>query len=168
MTLSLEQALAISINELSTQKPELLSELKNAASDCLNFAIATSEHVDHAIDLRYREYADRLRTTMCKQTGVVHFDDGNVRITADLPQEIEWHQVRLAEIARRLQANGKNPADYIDHSFSVAEAKFNAWPDSLKNAFIPARTVKNGTPTYRLALMRDHHTNNQIDQEVQS
>lgn len=42
-------------------------------------------------------------------TGVVHFDDGTVRITADLPKRIEWDQKKLTDIVRRIIASGEDP-----------------------------------------------------------
>jgi hypothetical protein len=85
----------------------------------------------------------------------VHFDDGNVRITADLPKKIEWDQTRLAEIARRISESGDDPKQYVEITFRVSETKFNAWPDTLKSSFNAARTVKTGKPSYRLALIKE-------------
>ena len=83
----------------------------------------------------------------------MHFDDGQVRVTADLPKKVEWDQKRLADITRRIAANGEDPAQYVEISYRVSETKFGAWPESLKSAFAPARTLKTGKPGYRLALV---------------
>ena len=101
------------------------------------------------------ERARFLRHEVDKDTGVVHFDDGNVRITADLPKKIEWDQTRLAEIARRISESGDDPKQYVEITFRVSETKFNAWPDTLKSSFNAARTVKTGKPSYRLALIKE-------------
>ena len=90
-----------------------------------------------------------------KDTGIVHFDDGHVRVTADLPKRVEWDQRRLAEVVRRIANGGENPAEYVEISYRVSETKFNAWPESLKSAFAPARTLKTGKPGFRLALMKE-------------
>jgi len=78
-----------------------------------------------------------------------------VRITADLPKKVDWDQTRLAEITRRIAANGDDPSEYVDTSYRISETKFNAWPESLKSAFAPARTLKTGKPGFRLALLQE-------------
>ena len=90
-----------------------------------------------------------------KDTGVVHFDDGRIRITADLPKKVEWDQARLADITRRIAANGDDPSEYVDVSYRISETKFNAWPEAFKAPFITARTVKTGKPSFRLALLQE-------------
>ena len=85
----------------------------------------------------------------------VHFDDGQVQVTADLPKKVEWDQKKLADLVRRMTANGDNPAEYVEISYRVSETKFNAWPETLKSAFTPARTLKTGKPGFRLALLKE-------------
>jgi hypothetical protein len=85
----------------------------------------------------------------------VHFEDGPVQVTADLPKKVEWDQAKLAEITRRIAANGENPAQYVEVSYRVSETKFGAWPESLKSAFVQARTLKTGKPSFRLALIQE-------------
>ena len=155
MILTLNQALDLSAHDLALQSPDLLAELKQAAAECLAFAETITHHLDAAVNLRYGDYAQQLRAGQGKNGGVVHFDDGNVRVSADLPAHIAWDQTRLAEIARRIRANGDDLTEYIELRYDISEARFNAWPDALKSAFLLARTQVCGEPTYRLALMRD-------------
>jgi hypothetical protein len=150
-----EQVLATPAGDLAEQSSEALFELKNDAADLLSVAKAVVEHIDHALALKYADRAHRLRLEADKDTGIVHFDDGHVRITADLPRRVEWDQVRLAEITRRIAANGENPSEYVEASYRVSETKFNAWPETLKSAFAPARTLRTGKPGFRLALIQE-------------
>lgn len=150
-----EQVLATPAGDLAEQSSEALFQLKNDAADLLSAAKAVVEHIDRALDLKYGERAHRLRLEADKDTGVVHFDDGHVRITADLPRRVEWDQVRLAEITRRIAANGEDPSEYVEASYRVSETKFNAWPETLKSAFAPARTLRTGKPGFRLALIQE-------------
>lgn len=149
------QILNTPAGELAQQSGESLFQLKNDAMDLLAVAKAVIEHIDCVSNLRYGARAHQLRLAVGKDTGVVHFDDGQVRVTADLPKRVEWDQEQLADISRRIAANGDDPAQYIEISYRVSEAKFNAWPDSLKGAFIPARTLKTGKPGFRLALIKE-------------
>ena len=148
-----DQILAIAPAELAQQSGDALFEIKNSAALHLTQAKTLAAHIDRALDLKYAERARQLRVTAGKDTGVVHFDDGAVRITADLPKKIDWDQKQLAAIHERIAASGDNPAEFIETIFHVSESKFNAWNQSLKNAFISARTVKTGKHDFRLALV---------------
>ena len=150
-----EQVLATPAGTLAQQPAELLFSIKNAAADLLASGKALSDHIDQAIDFKWSERARNLRHDAGKDTGVVHFDDGNVRVTADLPKKVDWDQARLAEITRRITDSGDDAKQYVEISYRVSETKFNAWPETLKSAFEAARTVKSGKPSYRLALMKE-------------
>jgi hypothetical protein len=150
-----DQVLAIPASELAKQSSESLFQLKNDVADLLAVAKVIVDHVERALDFKYANQAHQLRLAAGKDTGVVHFDDGRVRITADLPKKIDWDQSRLAEITQRIAANGDDPAEYVEISYRVSEAKFSAWPESLKSAFAPARTLKTGKAGFRLALLQE-------------
>lgn len=150
-----DQVLATPAGELAALQSEALFQLKNDAADLLSAAKAIVEHLERALDMKYADRAHALRMAAGKDTGVVHFDDGRVRVTADLPKRVEWDQRRLAEVVRRIANGGEDPAEYVEISYRVSETKFNAWPESLKSAFAPARTLKTGKPGFRLALMKE-------------
>ena len=141
--------------DLALQTSESLFQLKNNAADVQALAKAVVDHLDRALDLKYSKQAHALRLAAGKDTGVVHFDDGHVQVTADLPKKVDWDQKKLADLVRRMTANGDNPAEYVEISYRVSETKFNAWPETLKSAFAPARTLKTGKPGFRLALLQE-------------
>lgn len=153
--ISPDEALTTPAGELAALGSESLFQLKSDATDLLAAAKAIVEHIDCALDIKYADQARQLRLAANKDTGVVHFDDGRVRITADLPKKVEWDQARLADITRRIAANGDDPAEYVDVSYRISETKFNAWPEAFKAPFITARTVKTGKPSFRLALLQE-------------
>ena len=144
--------------KLSELSPDLLQKALIAAMTEVTHAKKQLEHIECALDMRYAEQAKALRLAQGKDTGVVHFDDGKVRVTADLPKKVEWDQKQLHELVRRIASAGDNPAEYIETSYRVSETKYQAWQESLRSQFTPARTLKAGKATYRLALPRsDHH-----------
>ncbi len=153
--ISPDEALTTPAGELAAHCSESLFQLKSDATDLLAAAKAIVEHIDCALDIKYADQARQLRLAANKDTGVVHFDDGRVRITADLPKKVEWDQARLADITRRIAANGDDPSEYVDVSYRISETKFNAWPEAFKAPFITARTVKTGKPSFRLALLQE-------------
>jgi len=64
--------------------------------------------------------------------------------------------LRLGQANRdRIAANGEDPSEYAEISYRISETKFNAWPEMLKSAFAPARTLKTGKPGFRLALIQE-------------
>jgi hypothetical protein len=150
-----EQVLATPAGTLALQPAELLFNIKNTAADLLAAAKALNDHIDQAIDLKWGERARGLRHTAGKDVGTVPFDDGDVRITAELPKKVGWDQLRLAEIARRISASGDDPKQYLEITYRVDENKFKTWPETIKSPFEAARTVKTGKPCYRLALMKE-------------
>ena len=149
------QVLAMPAGDLALQTSESLFQLKNDAADLQALAKAVVDHLDRALDLKYSKQAHAPRLAAGKDTGVVHFDDGHVQVTADLPKKVDWDQKKLADLVRRMTANGDNPAEYVEISYRVSETKFNAWPETLKSAFAPARTLKTGKPGFRLALLQE-------------
>ena len=155
VTFTPEQVLATPVGALAQQPAERLFRIKSAANDLLAAGKALSDHIDQAIDFKWSERARNLRHDAGKDTGVVHFDEDEVRITADLPKKVDWDQTRLADMTRRIAESGDDPRQYVEITYRVSETKFNAWPETLKSAFEAARTVKTGKPSYRLALMKE-------------
>lgn len=151
----LEQAVAMSATQLSEAAPEFLQKVLIAATTEVTQARRQLEHIERAIDLRYARQAKAARLALGKDTGVVHFDDGAVSVTADLPKRVEWDQPQLADLVARIAAAGDNPAEFVDTSYRVSETKYQSWPESLRSQFTPARTVKVGKPSYRLALLSE-------------
>ena len=141
------------VSTLAEMSGDSLFRLKAEVSDQLAITKALNEHIDSVLDYRYGERAQQHRLDAGKDTGVVHFDDGEVRISADLPKRITWDQKQLTEIARRIADSGEDPTQYIDISYKVSESKYTNWPDSLQSSFAGARTLKTGKPTFRLALL---------------
>jgi hypothetical protein len=155
VTFTPEQVLATPVGALAQQPAERLFRIKSAATDLLAAGKALSDHIDQAIDFKWSERARNLRHDAGKDTGVVHFDEDEVRITADLPKKVDWDQTRLADMTRRIAESGDDPRQYVEITYRVSETKFNAWPETLKSAFEAARTVKTGKPSYRLALTKE-------------
>lgn len=151
----LSQVSAMPATQLSEASPDLLQKALIAAMTEVTQAKKQLEHIEHAIDMRYAQRAKSLRLAQGKDTGVVHFDDGNVRVTADLPKKVEWDQKQLHELILRIASSGDNPAEFIETSYRVSETKYQAWQESLRSQFTPARTVKVGKATYRLALLSE-------------
>jgi hypothetical protein len=75
-----DQVLAIPATELAQRTSDSLFQLKNSTAELLAAAKTIAEHVDRALNLKYAERAHQVRLAAGKDTGTVHFDDGQVRI----------------------------------------------------------------------------------------
>lgn len=148
-TLSL---LTASLDELAALSSETLFHLQQEAVDQRAMAGAIVKQLDQVLIVKYSERAQACLQAAGQASGVVHFSDGHVRITAEQPRQVVWDQCRLAEMVRRLAAHGGDPTEYVETRYHVSEARFNAWPTSLKQMFEPARSLKRGAPRFRLAL----------------
>ena len=146
----LTQVAAMPPTELSKAPVDVLRKALDAATKEVTSAKNQLAHIEKAIDLRYAHQAKALRLAQGKDTGVVHFDDGDVRVTADLPKKVEWDQKQLAELIARIAAAGDKPAEFIETSYRVSETKYQAWQESLRAQFAPARTVTTGKAKYTL------------------
>ena len=146
---------AMSVAELAALAPAELAEVSQHLEELVAWTKEARAKLDAALDARYGEQARAARLQAGKDFGVVHLCDGPLRVTADLPKRVEWDQPRLTEIVRRIRALGEDPEEYVETAYRVSETKFNAWPESLKSAFTPARTLKPGKPSFRLALAEE-------------
>jgi hypothetical protein len=82
------------------------------------------------------------------QTGTAKIKDDTGTLVLAFPKKVDWDNGKLETLYRSIQAVGENPAEYIEAKFTVAESKYKAWPEHIKNSFTPARTVKAGNPTF--------------------
>jgi hypothetical protein len=134
---------------------EHLALLQEEARSRLDIAKRALDWIEGAIAMRFEQRAIGARAAAGKDTGTVRFQDGNVEVTADLPKRVEWDQTRLAALSEQIRAGGEDPGQYVEVSFKVSERAYTAWPERIRAAFEPARTVRTGRATYRLAIMSE-------------
>ena len=150
MRITLEEARSLSVGEISALTAKELMQLQATATESLRHAKDLSDWIHGAIALKYEAQTKALRTRLGKETGIVHFDDDGVLVTAELPKKPVWDQKKLSEIAGRIAAVGDDPAEFLEITYKVAERKYTAWPESLREVFAPARTLRTGKPGFRL------------------
>jgi hypothetical protein len=132
---------------------EHLALLQADAREAVDSAKRMQDWIEAAITLRYEQQAIATRAAAGKDTGTVRFQDGSVEITTELPKRVEWDQARLAALVERIRAGGEDPGEYVELSFKVPERAYVAWPERIRQAFEPARTVRTGRPVYRLSIL---------------
>jgi hypothetical protein len=143
------------IADIAELLAEHLALLQEEAAAALDAAKLMKDRLDGAIALRFASYADAQRRAAGKDTGTVRFNHDGVLIVADLPKKVDWDQTLLAAVVERIRAAGNDPSQYVDIAIKVPERKYGAWPDNIRAAFAPARTVKTGKQTFSLSLAEE-------------
>lgn len=151
--ITLDAIRTMPIGEIAALPADVLALLQDDADAALKRAKTLKDWLDGAVALKFDERAREARAALAKDTGTVRFTDGAITIVADLPKKVEWDQGKLAALVETIRASGENPTEYIEISISVSERAYGAWPDVIRRAFEPARTLKTGKPTFR--LLRD-------------
>lgn len=140
------------VGEIAALPSDQLALLKQDADERLRAAKTLCDWLDGAIALKYGDQAQEARRAEGKDTGAVRLQDGPVTVVAELPKRVDWDQAMLAGLVERIRADGADPAEYVDISFSVPERNYTAWPTDIRQEFEPARTVRTGKPKFRLLL----------------
>ncbi len=141
------------VGEMIALPAEYLAMLQADARDAADAAKRLQDWIEAAIALRYQQQAIAARAIAGKDSGTVRFQDGAVEVVVDLPKKVEWDQRHLAALVDRIRAGGEDPGEYVEVSFKVSERAYAAWPERIRTAFEPARTVRTAKPTYRLNLI---------------
>ena len=147
---------AMSIRQLAALTPAQKAEVANHLHEAREWMATEMAKLQAALELCYAEQICRARLESGKEYGTVHFHDGPVRITVDVPKCITWDQQQLAAISRRITTSGERVERFIDLSYTVPESRYSNWSATLRKQFKPARQVTAGQPTFRLELMDEH------------
>lgn len=150
---TLDSVRHLPVGDVIALPAEHLALLQSDAREAVEAAKRMQDWIEAAVALRYEQRAIGARAEARKDTGTVRFQDGGVEITAELPKRVEWDQRRLAALAEQIRAGGEDPSEYLEVSFKVSERAYTAWPERIRKAFEPARTVRMGKPVYRLTIM---------------
>lgn len=145
----------LSVSQMTALPHERLQELDVLLNELQTQVKQARERLNAALDARYGEQGRAALLDSGRDFGVTHLADGGLRVTYELPKRVSWDQKRLADMAERIVAAGERVQDYMDVELSVPESRFSNWPPALKEQFAPARTVKAGKPSFRLALVSD-------------
>lgn len=77
-----------------------------------------------------------------KYTGTVTVPaDDDLSYKFEIPKKVEWDQVVLRNIVEAMAKSGENVDEYVNITLTVPEGKYNAWPQSIREKFNPARIV---------------------------
>ena len=145
----------MAVSDIIALPAEHLALLQTDAREALDAAKRMQDWIEAAIALRYEQRAVGARAAAGKDTGTVRFQDGTIEVVVDLAKRVDWDQPRLAALSEQIRAGGEDPGQYVEVSFKVSERAYTAWPERIRAAFEPARTVRTGKPTYRLIILSE-------------
>lgn len=151
-TPTIGELIDLPVTEIASLPPETLAELQCELNSAAHQLTAIATRFENALEARYGTRASEERRTAAKDTGTIRFADGDVEVIANLPKRVDWNQAQLSVLVDRIRASGDDPSQYVDIAIKVPERKYGAWPDAIRAAFEPARTVRTGKPTFRLEL----------------
>ncbi|MBF0589164.1 MAG: hypothetical protein HQL53_08555 [Magnetococcales bacterium] len=147
---TLEQAKAMPVGQLAGMPINELDRLHQEAILAQKKAKQVKDYLDGVLAHKYDAAISRARLVSNKPTGIVRIIDGDHTIISDVPKRPNWDQKQLAEIANRIKAAGDDPAEYMETTYKVPENRFKAWPSSIRETFLPARTLKVGKTTFKI------------------
>ena len=140
------------VGKIMNLSPAALLLLQKEATEAFELAKLTKEWLENAIRLKYDTRFQALRQQQDKPFGTVHLDDDGCTVTCDVPKKPEWDQQKLAAVVEQIRTAGDNPSEYVDVTYKVAERKFTAWPEHIRQTFAPARVLKAGKATVSLKI----------------
>jgi hypothetical protein len=130
--------------------PSNIAALQRFIRDAKSELAALANLVQAGLELRYGDAAKAQLLAQGKDTGTTHIQDGDFDVTVEIGKEVKWEPKGLAELVARIEASGGDPREYVDIKYSVSEAKFKAWPPSLRAPFEALRTVTPKAPKFVL------------------
>src|SRR4051812_24480312 len=82
----------IPIGELAQYRPYKLYELQEAVNQELLDIKKARQWLEAAINLKYEKAVSAKRLRLEKESGVIHIDDEDYRITCDIKKKVTWEQ----------------------------------------------------------------------------
>ena len=140
-------------SRLATISTAEIAEL-NKVLDSVASRIKTAQGEIHkTYASRYLEKARAQLLAKGQDTGTTHILDGDFDITVEIGKDVKYEPKGLTELVAKIEANGGDPREYVEIKYSVSEAKFKAWPQTLRAPFEALRTVTPKAPKFVLRRM---------------
>lgn len=138
------------VDDLATWTPRQHADLAHRLDVVTAWLETLRIKFDAALTLAYGAHIAQAGAGAGNASEVIHRIDDDVRLRVAVAQHVEWDQAPLAAIAKRIAAAGERVEEFIDVTYAIPEARFWAWPPSLRAQFASARSVASGPPTYRV------------------
>lgn len=147
------RSIALDADVLHALELDTLEALLTEAEAENKIISAAKRAIISAIDNRYAAQIAAAYNAKGADFGTVHVEADGFDIEVNTPKKAEWDQAKLAEIHAEIAAAGDDPTEFMKVEYAVEEKKYAAWPSYLQTKFEPARTLKPGTRTLKLARL---------------
>lgn len=127
-----------------------VSALQRFLAEAKSELATLASMVQAGLELRYADQAKAQLLAQGKDTGTVHLEDAGYDITVEIGKEVKWEPKGLTELVAKIEATGGDPGEYVEIKYSVSEAKFKSWPQTLRAPFEALRTVTPKAPKFVL------------------
>ncbi len=132
---------------------ENVSALQRFISDAKSELGTLSAMVQSGLEMRYADAARAQLLAKGQDTGTTHLQDAGYDVTVEIGKDVKYEAKGLAELVAKIEATGGDPREYVEIKYSVSEAKFKAWPQTLRAPFEALRTVTPKAPKFVLRRM---------------
>ena len=129
---------------------ENVAALQRFISDAKSELATLSNLLQTGLEMRYADEARAQLLAKGQDTGTTHIQDGDFDITVEIGKDVKWETKGLTELVAKIKATGGDPREYVEIKYSVSEAKFKAWPQTLRAPFEALRTVTPKAPKFVL------------------
>ncbi|MFN3612357.1 hypothetical protein [Tepidimonas sp.] len=129
---------------------ETVAALQRFISEAKSELGTLNNMLQTGLEMRYGEQAKAQLLAQGKDTGTTHIEDAGFDITVEIGKDVKWDAAGLAELVAKIEATGGDPREYVEIKYSVSEAKFKAWPQTLRAPFEALRTVTPKAPKFVL------------------
>lgn len=144
---------SITAERLATVPVSAIDELIGLFDDIAGRIKTAQSEVAKALTARYADHAKAQLLAEGKDTGTTHIEDAGFDITVEIGKDVKWEPKGLTELVAKIEATGGDPREYVEVKYSVSEAKFKAWPQTLRAPFEALRTVTPKAPKFVLRRM---------------
>ncbi len=124
---------------------DLLSQratLENEVQNLLESISVINEQIDEMLSQRLVD----LRQVQGKEFGAVNMVFEGYKVTETITKKVDWDQVKLLGLFKKIMAAGDRPGDYMRMKLDVPEKMYGACPDQITAICAEARTVKGERP----------------------
>ena len=155
MTIYPADLTAMSVKQLAALPVVQQAEIARHLQEAQSWLDIEHAKLQAALAVNYADRARKVRLEAGQDFGVIHFEDGPVRITVDTPKQVIWNQRQLEAIAKRISASGERVEDFIDITYGIAEARYASWTPTLQKQFAAARTVEAAPSSFALSIVQE-------------
>jgi hypothetical protein len=144
----------MTLKELLDAEQKLLKEASDMIAKYLEPIDTQLDNVRKEITAKVAEPTKLALANGRKDAGTINFNLDGVQVKATIGKTIKWDQNGLREMAKKIQAAGDNPDDYIETKtdYKISENRFKNFSEAVKNTFLPFREVKTGSPKYEYTI----------------